>query len=404
MIKLHNIFFNLRNWATLILIIFCIRYIPIETREGVSIVKLIIAAICPLLFCFTPKINKGSMLILSYLLLITLTSFLHYESFRYYTIIYFSSFVFTYWTYYNLITEEGLFSFDYYFNIIKRLLLAYFIVLLIQQILILIGITQFPPFNLVQILNRGIGTNSLSGEPSTASRIMAVLFLSLLRMIEIKYNRKPTLKEIYSEAKLPFIGFIWSMLTMGSSTAFIALILLAFYFIATKYIIRIFVIAIIIAVIVPYIDFEALQRAIKALEASISFENKSIYSTDTSAAARIIPIINTLTNLDLTKIETWFGHGIDYNVTQTLRTIYTKNSTIGGIGDYGLFSFILMQLFIYKTSIRKLFSIETLFWIILFRMTLENVAFTWGAIMIFSTTKYFQLQYQCSHPTLEQKQ
>ena len=61
---------------------------------------------------------------------------------------------------------------------------------------------------------------------------------------------------------------------------------------------------------------------------------------------------------------------------------------IGGIRDYGLLSFLVMQVLFFSCAIKKLFSIETLLWIGLFNMTLGNVPYGWGVFMILTVTKH----------------
>lgn len=39
-------------------------------------------------------------------------------------------------------------------------------------------------------------------------------------------------------------------------------------------------------------------------------------NADGSAAARIIPVVNTLTKLDLSSWEGWLGHGVDYGLSK----------------------------------------------------------------------------------------
>lgn len=38
-----------RNIAAFLLVLFCIQYIPLESRDGVSYLKLLVSMLCPLL-------------------------------------------------------------------------------------------------------------------------------------------------------------------------------------------------------------------------------------------------------------------------------------------------------------------------------------------------------------------
>ncbi len=380
--------FTTKNIACFILVLFCIQYIPIESRASISYLKLAVSALCPFIFItLTPKITKALFWCVLYYCLVVFAAIMHPASLRWSTVLFLCSFLLTYITYYNLIVAEKAFDSDFFIRILKGLILAYFATLVIQQIFIIIGITTFAPINLVQVLDRGIGANSLSYEPSTAARILTVLFLALLRMYELKYARSLSFQEIYKEAKWPTISFLWCMLTMGSGTAFIALGIISLYFIRRQYAFIVIPLLVVFYALIPYIDFEPLQRAYKTFNAFLTLDADIVRKADGSAASRVVPLVNTITSLDLMKWDTWFGHGVDYSLKDGM---FSDTVLIGGIGDYGLLSFITMQILVFKCAITKFFSLETLIWIALFNMSLTNVPYTWGAIMIFTTSFFLK--------------
>ena len=134
------------------------------------------------------------------------------------------------------------------------------------------------------------------------------------------------------------------------------------------------------------IDFTPLQRAYNSFNALLTLDINNMKQTDSSAAYRLVPLANTLTNLNFRNWETWFGYGID-SILST--DYYSENKMIGGIREYGLISFIITQIFVFKCCIRKFFSVETLIWIGLFNMSIYNIPYYWGTLMLFSTTNYF---------------
>lgn len=388
-------YFTLRNFAAFLIVVFCIRYIPIESRASVSYFKITVSLLCPFVFLiYTPKINKTFFLISTYLLLVFSSAILHPETLRWTTLIFLFSYCCMYQTFYNLIYERNIFSAESFTYFIKGFILAYFLVLVIQQLALIAGITYLPAMNLSQFLDRGIGANSLSGEPSVTARILVTLFLALLRMYELKYERSLSFQEIYREARWPTIGFLWCTLTMGSGTAFIALGMLSLYFIKRQYAFAIVPILIAFYVSIPYIDFEPLHRAYKTINAFLTLDADIVRKAEGSAAARVIPLVNTLTSLDITRWDTWFGHGVDYSLKDGL---FSDIVMIGGIGDYGLLSFIVMQILVFSCAIKKIFSIETLIWLGLYNMSLTNTPYVWGAVMILTAIKYFQLTQQMKH-------
>lgn len=379
-----------QNIASFILVLFCIQYIPLESREGVSYLKLFVSALCPvIILIYSPKIGRTMLLFLVYYITIIVMAVMHPESLRWSTIIFMATFIVTFIAFYNLVVIEQVYTKEYFKRLIERLILAYTIVLVMQQFFILIGVRIFPLINLVQFLDRGIGANSLTYEPSSAAIILSFAMLSLIRMIELDYNRKLSLKEIFRESKWPSVGFLWCMVSMGSGSAFIGLAILLCYFIRPQYYISTVLLAIVVYFCIMYIDFVPLQRAKDSVLAFITLDNQTVAMADGSAAARIIPIVNTLTKLDLTSVDGWLGHGVDYGLSEGL---FSDIVMVGNIADYGFISFLILQIIVYTSIIRRIFSLESLLWVGLGMATLANVPINWGAMMMFTAVRYFQIQ------------
>ena len=92
--------------------------------------------------------------------------------------------------YYDLIHINKAISLNDFIKFIRTFIAIFAITLIFQQFLLIIGITSFPLFNLSIYLDRGIGANSLSLEPSHSARILTVLMLVLIRSYEVKYGRR----------------------------------------------------------------------------------------------------------------------------------------------------------------------------------------------------------------------
>lgn len=380
--------FTLRNYAVFLLVLFCIHYIPIETRTGVGWLKVMAMGTCPIVLLWkTPNISKAGIIIMTYFFCALTFALFHYQTFRASTVLFLLSFLILYWTFYNLITIEHVFSLGYFIKLVKRLILVYTIVLIIQQLFLLAGIKLFPPINLCQILNRGIGANSLTYEPSTAARMMGVFFYAYLKCNEYLKGEPIDFPSLFhGEHKWVTAGFLWSMLTMGSGTAFICLIVLSFYFIQRKYLVYIAPLFLIVYFLLPYSQNESLQRAVNVIDATMTFDAEEIKRTDSSAAFRLNPMINTLTKLDLSDIETWFGHGIDYG--HRIGGGLSSQSVVGEIGDYGLIVYLLGLLLVFSCSI-KFFSIPTIMYFIGIGGGTANIAYLWGILMLFMCVRYF---------------
>ena len=345
---------------------------------------------CPFILLVKSQwISKPLAYFAVYYSLVVLAAVSHPATLRWSTVLFMATFWVTYITFYNLVVVEKSFSKDYFVSLIRKLIYAYFIVLILQQCLLLIGIRIFPLLNLVQDLKRGVGANSLSYEPSSVAVILSFAYLSLLRMREIDFGHKLTWSEVWENERLATIAFIYTMIGIVSGTAMVALAMIAIYFIPKKnYMLSLFII-LIIALIFFNVDFLPLNRARDSFLAFLTLDSAKIMQADGSAAARIIPIANTLTKLDLTTWEGWFGHGVDYGLS---KWIFSERVMIGGIADYGFLSFIIMQLVVYSCMIKHFFSLETLLWIFIGLLTLGNVPLNWGAMMMFTVVRYFQTE------------
>ena len=381
--------FSAKNIATFFLVLMCIQFIPIETH-GISYLKFTIMLIAPLVWAeMTPKVSKAFIWGGLYLFVIVFSIVYNMESFRLSTVGYMLSFFFMFITYYNLIYCEAAFTIKHFIKVLKGLILAFTICLLLQQAAIIVGLRSFPVINLMHYLDRGIGANSLAIEPSHSARIMTVLMLCLLRMYEVEWgNTNVTISKLYKNNKWVLIGFLWSMLTMGSGTAFVGLGILALYFIKKQYIFSIIPFLIVFYFAIPYIKFEPLERVQATMEAAITMDQEVVKKADNSAAARVVPLINTLTALDFKAIDTWLGKGIDTNVSAKY---LSEEQTVGGISDYGLISYMVSLLFVGTSCFYRLLSLETLIFVLLLGAGIINIAYVWGILMLFTTSKYFLL-------------
>lgn len=382
---------KIRSIAIFFLILMCVQYVPIEGHK-VSLIKFGAMCLSPLIWMmYSPMVSKAFVWGLLYVLIVFFSALLNSDSFRISTIIYLLLFVLTFIMYYNLIYCNGAITIDQYVRILKGFILAYAGCLVLQQLVKIAGFNSFPLFNLIGGLNNSkLAANSLAMEPSHAARVMAVLFLGLLRMYEIKWGKgNVTIPSMYRDSKWVVLGFFWSMLTMGSGTAFIALGILSCYFIQKQYVFTIMPLFIIFYLAIPFIDSPPLQRAKIAIDATMTMDSEKVVEADGSAAVRIVPLINTLTKLDLTKKESWFGRGTDAGNNSGL---FSEIKMVGGVSDYGLISYIVSLILVFSCCIRNIISLETLIFAFLLSAGIANVAYVWGILMIFSTVRYFEIQ------------
>ncbi len=229
-----------RNIATLYLILMCVQYSPIE-GQSISLVKVGSMCLAPMvMLCSSLKFTCATLLGVLYLLSTLVSGLLNYDNFRASTLLYLLLFVVMFITYYNLIYCERVFSVEYFTKLLRGLIIAYGVVLILQQACRVMGVEYVPLINLYGGDSRGVMIGrSLSLEQSYSARVMAALFLSLVRMTEVRLARqRVTLRELCAESRWSVVIFLWSMITMGSGTAVVSLAIVALYFVKRQYIIH----------------------------------------------------------------------------------------------------------------------------------------------------------------------
>lgn len=374
---------EITKYATVFFILYCIYYIPIDTRETLGPVKLTLLGLNVFVLLFyTFKISKALIIGCIYLIYQFISASFHPETWRWSTLLYSVGLVSTYICFYNLVVIEKVFTINHFIRICKWVMGAYFVVCIIQQIFILIGINYFPLINLCQIFNRGIGCNSLCQEPSTFGRFMLVFYYAYIKCSEYKRGEGPfSLNELFSgEHQWITIRFLWMMLTMGSGTAFICLILFSLYFVRRHNWYYVLPLLAICYTLIQASGIEALDRATSTIEATSTLDAQTVRETDGSAAARITPMINSL-SADFTEFGTWFGKGIDAGLKDKAnRTIFD---------DYGFVFYLITLLFNFSCAY-NFWSLATIFMFAgVAGSTGGNIYYAWALMMVMTCVKYF---------------
>jgi hypothetical protein len=172
------------------------------------------------------------------------------QSMRWSTVLYSAMFCLTFIAYKELLNRNH-FTVHNYLILLKNLILAYFVVLLIQQFCKLTGL---PIFN---ISNYDIKSpwkfNSLAAEPSHSARIVSLLMYCYITVKELVFQSKYNIKRDIKNDVWVWIAFIWTMITMGSGTAFLFLVIVLFKFVRLKNLIPLFFVAVSILVVVNYL-------------------------------------------------------------------------------------------------------------------------------------------------------
>lgn len=382
-----RVLFNDRTIATFLLVLFCILFIPIE-RSGISTVKVAVMALCPLIFILKkPYISKALLLGMGYWLVIYFLSLFKGEM-RFSTLGFLAMYLMMFITYYDFIIK-GTFTLNYFQNILKSLIIAYGIILILQQCCLLVGIRNMPIINLQNQFFLSITKlPSLTLEPSHSARILTVAMLGYLRCEEISISRKLTLREIFDSKHRRVIAlFFWAMLTMGSGTAFVGIAILSLYFITRHTAIYVVPLLLGCFILGQSMELQQMKRVEILAKASMTGNTKKMQEEEGSGAVRIIPVLNLFTKTDLTKKETWIGQqSMKKDKAWWLKT----DKSI--IDQYGLIAFLISMLLVYSCMIHRFFSIETLFFLFFMGFSINNIYYSWGCLMVMTTIGLLQKQ------------
>ena len=373
---------GLTRFTTIFIVLYCVYYLPWDLGSPLGPVKtlLIFATIVVMLFyCF--HMSRALIIGTVYLIWQYVVAIYHPESFRWSTLIFSAMLVYTYVAFYNLVTIEKVFTIDHFIKICKWIMMAYFVVCIIHQGLIIIGIKSMPIINHLR-LDRGIGCYSLALEPSTFGRFMLVFYYAYIKCCEYKRDEGPfTLTELFSgEHKWITVRFLWMMLTMGSGTAFVCLILFSLYFVRWHNWYYVIPTLGICYVLIQASGIEALDRATSTIEATTTLDKDIVKKTDGSASVRITPILNSIT-ADYTKSETWLGYGIDAgNANKNERTLFH---------DYGFIFYIITLLLCFSCA----YNFWSLGCVFMFAGVGggagNNIQYLWALMMVMTCVKYF---------------
>lgn len=347
------------------------------------------------------KINKRDWPLIILMLTITMTAVSHPEVFRLSTVAYSLMFIFSY-LYYTKILPRAKIDDSKIEHLLKKIIVAYAVVLLIQDISMLAGL---PIINWAYEPGREVGfkLNALSYEPSHTGPIVTILMYTYIKLRELKIGHKASVKELFKTDKLLVICYLYTIFFSFSVTCLLGVFILTLYFVKKKYLLPGFLTIIVVTVLFFSLGTETGDRILTLIPALLTFDAQLLFEVDSSSTARIGPYIVYLQEFDISSFNCWFGYGCDYGGLHLMRFLSgnenaEENIGVGGIVnfmyDYGLIAFGAFIFFVYKLC--KFKSFEFLIYMGLFFISGFNVYLTWLFFIMVYTIKY----YQTSHISL----
>lgn len=372
------------NVAVFTLVFMSVQFLFIE-GWAVSMPKVVFMASTPfLLLMMSPYVSKATIFGLLFFSVTVAMSVIQFGTPRMSTFYYTALFLLMFNLYYNLVYLNNVFTIDGFLRIVRFVIMAYAICLVVQQAFFIVGLKYMPLVNLMGMPYYELfRLNTLAIEPSHAARILTVYFYAFLKLLEYKNGGAPSFSLLWGEHRRLVLAFLYTMLAIGSGTAFVGLGILALYFLRKQYVAYVVIFGFAFYMLVPMIDYEPLNRSMAVFNAAMSGDADLVRKTDHSASSRVNIILDTIKYLDLSDADTWLGKGIDATFT-------SDKAVVSAITDYGLISYILKLVFFFSCCFTGLFSLEVLMFILLFSFNVGNIAYGWAALMVFSTVKYFK--------------
>lgn len=391
---LHMNILNLKNIFLVIILISMAISPAFALGEGNRNLLLIgIMCISPIVVLIYPRMDGNDFLLLLFMVCIILFPLMnHPESMRWSTVLYSCMFCLTFMAYQRLLNLGSL-TIETYIKIIKYLLYSYFIVLVIQQICVLTGL---PIFNLANYDSfEPWKLNSLASEPSHSARIVALLMFCYITIKEIIFDKAYLFNDNFREDKWIWLAFIWTMVTMGSSTAFLFLPLVLLKFVRLRNVIPLMMILYGIYYLIDIFGLVSLERTYRVFIATLSLDEYKIIQADHSAAMRIVPSLICAKMIGLSTMNDWFGHGIDYATSFLYRLVpgIIPGTSGGGwlafVLEYGVIAGLIFLFFSFVTSFNRRDYLTIAFWLLLVVLNGINSQITWLAIILLFTNTHF---------------
>lgn len=268
--------------------------------------------ISPLVFLWKPIFVYKIDLPLCFLCLsiISFPVLFHPETIRWSTVLYSCMFCIYFMAIVRLLYTSDLTNQDF-LNLLKGVLYAYCIVLIVQQFCVLTGLPIFNVSNYVPLEPWKL--NSLAAEPSHSARIISILMLFYILTKERVLGESYAWKKHFKDDRMIWFAFLWSVLTMGSATAFIFL-----FIIVLKLFPRLKNPQSVIAIILAFCAVTMLEngnknvtRAINFTKAVVTLEERQVIKADGSGAHRIVQSFRGAKFVGLKDRDDWLGHGVD---------------------------------------------------------------------------------------------
>ena len=296
---------------------------------------------------------------------------------------------------YDGMLRQGKLRLASFLNIMRYLIIAYAVVLLIQQLCVLVGL---PIFNLSNYdpSNRW-KLNSLSAEPSHSARIVGLLMLSYLPWNRAFWGEQiKTHKVSQRQYILLWLCFFWTMITMLSAAA-VAMMVIVLLTNAQGKSLRSYTLGFLLAIFAMFLlPGELTERIFAMSSAFLTLDYETVLNADHSGGMRLAPMLVLLDKIEVFSVSGLFGNGVDSVSLFMSDYIWgvTEGTTGGGLlalwYEYGLIAFLFFVFFTLKTTSALKSPVNFLIWFILIFIAGVNNQMVWLAIILLHTLNFYR--------------
>lgn len=267
---------------------------------------------------------------------------LHPETMRWSTILYSCLFC-LYFMSFARVLYHSTFTGEDFLKLLRGLLFAYCIVLIIQQFCVL---TRLPIFNVSNYTPLDPWKlNSLMSEPSHSARIIPIMMYMYITL-KMKMNITYTFKQSIKEDRWVWLAFLWPVLTMGSATAFIfMLIVVVKFFDIKRFIPSLLLLVTLLLFFSMFSENKSVTRVRNVLAATLTLDENAIIQADHSASFRIVPTIQGAKKVGFGTINDWLGYGVDADQKLIAPLPSVKKGSAGAFYVWVNFGLIVAILF-----------------------------------------------------------
>lgn len=347
----------------------------------------------PLIIIFSNRIIKKIDIPITLLIIaIFLTQLVfHFQTIRFSSIL-FSCMYLVYFSATVRVFNQSKITADNFIKILRLLIIAYTIILLIQQFCVLTGLPVLNKLNISS--DNPWKLNSLSAEPSHTSRYVGLLMYTLLIEFDYKIGYKAPFSLGFHQNKWTWICFLWIMLTIQSGTAFLILVLILSRYINRRSFIVATVLLSLIFTVGIYGGFKPIKRSVTFVASVFTGNPKEMINADPSASVRVVPAILCIDKINPFSINGWVGEGSGSISTWMSKEFpgvkkgWTGGATAGYTLEYGLLVGLLLLTFTFKWCYDPNHKLESIgFWIICLVLEGINMQMAWLCVTLLYLAK-----------------